>query len=237
MQRPSVVHVEGRLGEFLRFVFVLREGEHMRMRQAQVSHRPVPEIGRHFTGYVAAEAVDTDGVHPPVHRFQHFCAHVLVVIVQFGDIRPVVLYHQVSEAVAIVPAFVLRPLAIRSGVVSYPVEDDLEALLMCRFEEVLEVRAGTKLRVDSAVVDDRVVTAERPLAGDDADGLTGHHPYNVDTVVAQRRKQSFRSLESTFRRSLTYVQFIDRRVVCKFRVTQRGVVSAADECHRSQRKP
>ena len=57
------------------------------------------------------------------------------------------------------PTIVLRPLAIRSSVVCYPVQNHLEALLMRFLKEMLEVFSGTKLRIDRAVVDNRVVTA------------------------------------------------------------------------------
>ena len=57
------------------------------------------------------------------------------------------------------PAFVLRPLAIRRGVVRNPVQNHLEALLMRFLEEMLEVFSGTKLRIDREVVDNLVVTA------------------------------------------------------------------------------
>ena len=60
MKRPTVVHVECGFGQFLRFVFVLGEGEHMRVGLTEVTHCPVPEISRHLTGYVAAETVNAD---------------------------------------------------------------------------------------------------------------------------------------------------------------------------------
>ena len=159
MQTPAVVHVEGRLGQLVRFVLIFGQCEHIRMRQAQLAHRVIPEIGRHFAGYVAAETVDSDRVHPPMHRFLHLCAHRLAAVVQLGDIRPVVLNHQVTQAVAIVPALVLGPLAVRCRVVRYPVEDDFKAHLMRLFEKMLEVGTRTELGVDRAVVDDGVVTA------------------------------------------------------------------------------
>ena len=121
MQRPAVVHVEGGLGQLVRFVLVFGQREHIRMRLAQLTHRVVPEIGRHFACYVAAETVNADRVHPPMHRFLHLRAHRLAVVVQFGDVRPVVLYHQVAQAVAVVPTLVLGPLAVRCRMVSYPV--------------------------------------------------------------------------------------------------------------------
>ena len=219
MQTPAVVHVEGRLGQLVRFVLIFGQREHIRMRQAQLAHRVIPEIGRHFAGYVAAETVDSDRVHPPMHRFLHLCAHCLAVVVQFGDIRPVVLNHQVTQAVAIVPALVLGPLAVRRRVVRYPVEDDLKAHLMRLFEKMLEVGTRTELGVDRAVVDDGVVTAECTLTGDHADRLTGHHPDDVDAVLLERRQQGFGGSKRTFFRRLTGVQFIDRCVVSKLRVT------------------
>ena len=94
-----------------------------------------------------------------MHGFEHLLAHGLVVVVQLGDIRPVVLHHQVTQAVAVVPAFVLGPLTVRCRMVSHPVKDDLKALVVRFGKEVLEVRAGTELGVDRAVIDDGVVTS------------------------------------------------------------------------------
>ena len=154
-----------------------------------------------------------------MHRFLHLCAHRLAVVVQFGDIRPVVLYHQVTQAVAVMPALVLRPLAVRRGVVSNPVEDHLKAHLMRLIEKMLKVGTRTKLGVDCAVVDDGVVTAECTLTGDHADRLTGHYPDDVDAVLLQGRQQGFGSSKRTFLCRLTGVEFIDRCVVRKLRVT------------------
>ena len=86
-------------------------------------------------------------------------------------------------------------------------------------EKMLEVGTRTELRVDSAVVDDGVVTAERALTGDHADRLTRHHPDDVDAVLLQGRKQGFCGSKRTFLRRLTGVQFVDRCVVRKLRVT------------------
>ena len=205
MERPTVVHVERRFGQLLRFIFVLRQGEHIRVRQTEISHRPVPEVSRHFACYVATETIDTDRVHPPMHGFEHLITHVLVVVVQFGDVGPIVLYHQVTQAVAVMPSVILGPLAIRRRVVGYPVEDDLKALLVSRCQEMLEVLACTKLRVDSAIIDDRVVAAECTFAGDDADRLARHDPDDVDTVLTQGGQQCLRCSKSTFRGRLTGV--------------------------------
>ena len=232
VQSPTVIHIECRLGQFVCFVFVLSEGEHIRMRQAQVCHRPVPEIRRNLTRYIAAETVDTDRVHPPVHRLQHLVAHILVLVVEFGDIGPIVLNHQVTEAVAIVPSVVLGPFAVRRRVVGYPVEDHLEPLLVGGSQEMLEVGTCTELGVDGAVVDDRVITAERTLAGDLTDRLTRHHPDDVDTVATQLRQERFGGLERTFRRSLTCVEFIDRSIISELRMTQLRLFCAAEHRYR-----
>ena len=97
VQLPAVVHIERRLGEFLRLGFILGKGEHIGVVFADVRHRPVPEVGGHLARYVATETVDTDRVHPPAHAAKHLLTHVLVLVVEFGDVRPVVLYHQVTQ--------------------------------------------------------------------------------------------------------------------------------------------
>ena len=235
MQRPAVVHIEGTLGQFIGFVLILRQGEHIRMGQTQVAHRPVPEIGRYLTRYIAAETVNTDAVHPPMHRFEHLGTHVLVVIVQFGDIRPVVLHHQVSEAVTVMPSLMLRPLAVRSCMVSHPVEDHFEALFVCLFEEMLEVRACAELGVDRAVIDDGVVTAQRTFTGDHTDRLARHDPDDVDAVFLECRQQTFCGSERTFRCCLAGVQLIDRCIVRPFGVTQVLLFFLLRTTHHSQR--
>ena len=205
MQCPAVVHVKSRFGQFICFVLIFGKREHIRMRLTQIRHRPVPEVRRHLSRYVATESVYADGVHPPMHGFKHFITHVLVLIVQFGDIRPVVLYHQVAQAVAVVPAVVLGPFAIRSCVVSYPIEDDLETLFMRCLEEMLEIGARTELRIDSAVIDDGIVTAECSFASYLTDRLARHDPDDVNAVLLERRQQSLGSGKRTFRRRLAGV--------------------------------
>jgi len=44
-------------------------------------------------------------------------------------------------------------------VVGHPVKNDFKALFMGGSKEVLEVRTGTELGVDSAVINDGIVTA------------------------------------------------------------------------------
>ena len=219
VQRPAVVHVESRFGQLVRFVLILCEGEHLRVGLAEIGHCPVPEISRHLSCYVATETVDADAVHPEMHSLQHGIAHVLVLVVEFGDIGPVVLHHQVTQTVAIVPAFVLGPLAVRCGMVSHPVEDDLKAHLVCGSKEMFEVRARAELGIDGAVVDDGVVTAERAFTGDHTDRLARHDPDDVDAVVFEHRQQRLCGSKRTFRRRLSGVEFIDRCVVRKSRVT------------------
>ena len=140
-----------------------------------------------------------------MHRFEHLVAHLLVLVVEFADVSPIVLNHQVSETVTVMPTFIFSPFAIRSGVVCNPVQYHFEAHLMSHFKEVLEVCACAELRVDLTVVDDGVVTAECSLTGDLTDRLTGHHPDDVDTVFLQFGQQCFRGFERAFRCCLTGV--------------------------------
>ena len=106
---------------------------------------------------------------------------------------------------------------------------------MSHFKEVLEISACAELRVDLAVIDDGVVTAQRSLAGDLTDRLTGHHPDDVDTVFLQFGQQCFCGFERAFRRCLTGVQLIDSSVVRPFRVTHL-LLGAADQCEDSKHK-
>ena len=184
------------------------------MLSTDLSHYIVPEIGRHFACYVATETVDADGIHPPVHGFLHLSAHVLVVVVEFGDIGPVVLHHEVAEAIAVVPAFVLGPLAIWSGVVSYPVKDNLQTQLVCLCEEVLKVSTCTKLRVEFAVVSDGIVATQCTLALEHANLLDRHNPDDIHATLFDFWQECLCSCKSTFWSSLTGVEFVDCSVVC-----------------------
>ena len=83
------------------------------------------------------------------------------------------------------PSVVLGPLAVRRRVVSNPVEDDFETLLMRSGKEMLKVLTRTKLRVNSAVVDNRVVTTQCTFAGDDTNRLARHDPNDVNAVLTQ----------------------------------------------------
>ena len=148
LQVPAVIHVEGRCSEFLRLVVVLSEGEHIGVGEAEVSHSHFPKIRGHFAGYVATETVDADLVHPEMHCFEHLLTHVFVFVIEFGDIGPVVLHHEVAEAVAIMPALALGPLAIGRGVVGYPVEDDFHAELVGAVDKRNEVLSCAELMIE-----------------------------------------------------------------------------------------
>ena len=54
---------------------------------------------------------------------------------------------------------------------------------------MLEVRPCAELGIDLAIIDDRVVTAQRTLAGYFAYRLARHDPDDVDAVLLQRRQQ------------------------------------------------
>ena len=213
MQLPAEVHVERRLGEFLRLGFILGKSEHVWVVFADVRHRPVPEVGGHLARYIAAETIDSNRVHPPAHAAEHLLPHGLVLIVEFGDVCPVVLYHQVTQRVAVVPAFVFGPLAVGSGVVGYPVEDNLKAHLVRFGEEMLEVGACAELGVDGAVVDDRIVTAERTFACDDADRLARHHPDDVNTRLFEFGQHGFCCCECPFGGQLARIEFVDSSII------------------------
>ena len=213
VQLPAVVHVECRLGEFLRLGFILGKGEQVGVVFADIRHRPVPEVGGDFACYVAAEAVDTDRVHPPAHATEHFVAHVLVLVVEFGDVGPIVLHHEVAEGVAVVPAFVLGPFAIGRGVVGNPIEDNLKAHLVRFGEEMLEVGACAELGVDGAIVDDRIVTAERAFACDDADRLARHYPDDVNTRLFEFGQHGFCGCECPFGSQLARIEFVDSSII------------------------
>ena len=120
--------------------------------------------------------------------------------------------------------------------VGYPVEDNFETHLVGLGQEMLEVGTCTELGVDGAVVDDGVVAAQRALAGDLADRLTGHYPDDVNTILFEGREQRLGGPERTFRRSLTGVEFVDSSVVRPFRVTQLDLFCAARKSQESQRK-
>ena len=111
------------------------------------------------------------------------------------------------------PAVVLCPLAVGRGVVGYPVEDNLKAHLVRFGEEMLEVGAGAELRVDGAVVDDRIVTAERAFAREYADRLARHHPDNVDTRFFQFGQHALCSSKCPFGSQLAGIEFVDSSII------------------------
>ena len=153
-----------------------------------------------------------------MHGFEHLIAHVLVLIVQLGDVSPIVLNHQITQTVPIMPAFVLGPLTIRRCMVGNPVEDYLEAHLVCLAQKMFKVRARTELRVDGAVVNDGIVTAQRVLTRNDTNRLTWHHPNDINAVLFEGRQQTLCCSKRAFRCGLTGVQLLDGRVIRPFRV-------------------
>ena len=178
---PAVVHVERRFAKLHSLVFILSQGEHVGVRPAQFAHRIVPEVGRYLACYVATETVDADLVHPEVHGFLHGSTHVFVLIVELADVRPIILNHQLAVLVAVVPTCVLRPFAVRSGMVGNPIKDNLHAQLVRLGKKMLKILARTELGVELAVVNNAVITAQRAFSGQLANGLQRHYPDNIHT--------------------------------------------------------
>ena len=172
-----------------------------------------PEILRHLIGHVAAEAVDPP-VKPETHALLHLGPHLLGLVVELGDVRPVIFDNRVALRVADVPVgrFPRHPRMIRRGVVGHPVDDDLEAKVVGRADKVVEILQGAELRVDVAIVLDGVVGAESSLAAFLADRIDRHQPDNVHPKFLKFRKFPLGRGEGTFGGRLTGVQFIDHGV-------------------------
>ena len=101
-----------------------------------------PEVHGHLVGDIAAESVDTDAVHPVAHGVDHRFAHLLVLVVQVGDIGPVGARREddVAGSVMRVPVGVLGdPLVVPCRVVGYPVQDDPHVALVAFLDQLAQV--------------------------------------------------------------------------------------------------
>ena len=181
-----------------------------------------PEIQRNLASHIAAESVHTL-VQPETHRTAHFPAHVVIVIIQFGDIRPVVLGDSISERIPDIP--VCRsagfPHGIRRRMICHPVQYYLEPVSVRPVKEILEILHCPEFRIYGAIIGNGIIRAERSLSFLHADRIDGHEPDNVHSQFFQSRQFFCRSIECTFRSVLAHIHFVNNGIIAPFRMTGR----------------
>ena len=206
---PGIVGVESVLLQ-RRVLGLGQEEQGVGMRLTEVAEGLLPEIGRHFGGHVAAETVHA-AVDPEFHLgFHRVIEGGVVLVVEMGDVSPVVLRGEVAEGIEEIPVPVFhRPGVVAAGVVGYPVEDHFEALFVGGGQEVVEVFERAEFGVHGAIVLHGIVAAEGALAAFHADGMDGHQPEDVDAQSGEAVELLFNGGERTFLRELADVDLID----------------------------
>ena len=177
---------------------------------AELADNVGPEVLRHQRGHVAAEAVDS-AVEPEAHALLHLGAHLGVVVVELGDVGPVIFDYGPALLVAHIPRRVLlrHPGVVGRGVVRDPVYDEPESEFVRLREEGVEVRERAEFGVDVAVVAYGVIGAERALAVELAYGVGRHDPENVDSEFLEYGQPFGRGGEGSLGGHLSDVEFID----------------------------
>ena len=103
---------------------------------------------------------------------------------------------------------------------------------MCGFQEMIEVRERTELRVHIAVVLDGVIRAKSAFAALDTDRIERHKPHDISAKFLKFRQFSLRGRQSAFRRGLTDVQLIDYGILGPVTCLDRGLLSFIATSHR-----
>ena len=205
---PRIAGVERPL---LEEVGLLGLGEHEKigLRPPEPPDGGVPELHGHEHGHVAAETVDMMFPQPEFHRFSLRIPHCGVGIVELGRIGPVPRHGGTPLVVVDVEIGVLRnPTGIARGMIGHPVQQHLHAEPVRLGHERVEILQSPQLGVDGAVIANRIVRPQRPLAAILADGTDGHEPHGVDAQVAQKSEPGGRRTQRTLVRELAHVHFI-----------------------------
>ena len=179
-------------------IFITEFSEHIR-----------PEVLGDLRSHVATKTVYT-AVEPEAHATLHRGTHVLVSVIEFGDIRPVILDDSLSLSVAYIPGRILfrHPRMVWRSMVGHPVYDDLESQVMSLAEEAVEVGESTEFGIHVTVVLDGIIGAQGSLTAFNPDGIERHDPNYIDTQLLEFRQFGLSGSEGSFSCGLTYVQFI-----------------------------
>ena len=126
VQFPGIRGVKGILMQFRSLAF--RKEIYSRIVLPQLRKGLSPEIHRDFAGHVAPEPVHSL-VQPEPHGIRHRGTHVLVVVIQLRDVRPVILRHRIAQGITDIPVSRLAglPHGVRRGVVGHPVQYHFES--------------------------------------------------------------------------------------------------------------
>ena len=171
-----------------------------------------PEIHGNLVGYVTAETVNANAVYPKTHSVDHGSAHLLVFIVQVGNVGPVGARREndVPDRVMGVPVGVLfEPRVVPGGVVGHPVEDDAHTALVARLDQHAQVIHRAVLGSHSLVVTHRI---GRVLAFLLANRVYGHNPKHIDAQVFDGVKASDNSLQGIGRSKHSRIDLIKHHV-------------------------
>jgi len=99
---------------------------------------------------------------------------------------------------------------IPGGVIGHPVENQVHAQAVGRPEPGTRKSVqGAKVRIDSFVVTDCIITAQRPFAFHDADGVDRHQPKNIDPHFLEAAQLGQGRSQRPLWGKLAHVQFIN----------------------------
>ena len=156
--------------------------------------------------------------------------HVLVVVVEAAGVGPVIFPDGVAVRVALVEVrgFLGHPHIVRGRLVGHPVQDDLEAQLVGRGEEVFEILHRPEFRIHFLVVGDGIVGAEGALAALGADLVHRHEPEDVHPEVLQAGQLGLDAGEGPLRGELADIHLVHHGAIGPFGMGGRRLLAAGE---------
>ncbi len=145
--------------------------------------RSFPEIRRHLTGNVATESVEIKLSQPVFQHVSHVATQFLVVVVERGDVVPVIRISDVALRVVFVKLGMLHQHAVPRRVIRDDVDDHFQPARVCFANESLEIVGRAVIAIDRVVIAHGVRTADRSLLLFVTDRMNRHQPENRDPEI------------------------------------------------------
>ncbi len=221
---PAIVAVESFVQQIH---LILIFGQHInRFDRIERCAGCFPKISRHTACIIAAVSVNICVFHPEFQRMKHGIAHILIVVIQIGHVRPVGIgWNDISQRILRIPVFVFsNPLVVPTGVVSNPVEQHLEAHFVGLVHQCFKIVQRSKFRINSFIISNGIIRSQWSFPVFFGNRINRHEPKNIYTQFFQAGQRSFERFKGAFRSVLTNINFIHNRIFAPFRNIWSGYV-------------
>ena len=170
-------------------------------QQEQVGfHRPQPpcRLLPKFDGnqhrHIAAKTVHPVFRKPKTHGVDLSLPDGPIGVIKLGRVIPPVRNDGPARSVPLVPVgrTFREPAGIARSVIGHPIDQDLHSQGVSPPNKSVEIGHRPEFGIDSPVIPNRIIGAQRSLATDLPNGIMGHQPNGIDAQIPQKT-EPFRS--------------------------------------------